>query len=213
MKIGIIGAGAIGKLYGKLWHKAGHEIMLSSRHPETIDTAEVGETVKAGSVADASRFGDVILLAVSYWTIDEAITAMDPHITDKLVIDATNPLEWADDGNTVRVIDDDAIAALVMKDKLPEARVAKAFTTLWAGHVEQLANQENPGTAMALAADTSEDRQIVTQLTRDAGLIPIDLGGLSDSRLLDPPSPIWNVVLSSEEMKQIVADFRNNTST
>ena len=30
MKIGIIGAGAIGQLYGKLWHKAGHEVMLSS---------------------------------------------------------------------------------------------------------------------------------------------------------------------------------------
>ena len=37
MKIGIIGAGAIGKTYGELFKRAGHEVMLSSRNPENIE--------------------------------------------------------------------------------------------------------------------------------------------------------------------------------
>ena len=36
MKIGIIGAGHIGGTLAKLWVAAGHEVMLSSRHPDEL---------------------------------------------------------------------------------------------------------------------------------------------------------------------------------
>lgn len=35
-KIGVIGAGNIGSTIGGLWAKAGHDVMLSSRHPEAL---------------------------------------------------------------------------------------------------------------------------------------------------------------------------------
>jgi len=37
MNIGIIGSGHIGGVVGKLWARAGHKILFSSRHPETLD--------------------------------------------------------------------------------------------------------------------------------------------------------------------------------
>ncbi|RZK81209.1 MAG: NADP oxidoreductase, partial [Methylobacterium sp.] len=35
-RIGIVGAGNIGGTLGGLWAKAGHEVMVSSRHPEEL---------------------------------------------------------------------------------------------------------------------------------------------------------------------------------
>ena len=210
MKIGIIGAGAIGQTYAKLWSAAGHEILLSSRNPEKLTpiVEGIGPAVQAGTPAQAARFGDVVLLAVNYWTLDEAIDAIRPHVLGKLVIDATNPLRHAAGGGTERVIGDDQIAGLVMADKLPEARIAKGFTTLWTGHVERYANVADPRIAMTLAADAPEDRETVAQLIRDAGLVPVDLGTLAQSRPLDPPSPIWNVVLTAQELADRVDEFR-----
>ena len=36
LKIGIIGAGRIGGTLATLWAKAGHEVFVSSRHPEQL---------------------------------------------------------------------------------------------------------------------------------------------------------------------------------
>jgi predicted dinucleotide-binding enzyme len=36
MRIGIVGSGMIGATLGELWVKAGHEVFLSSRHPEAL---------------------------------------------------------------------------------------------------------------------------------------------------------------------------------
>lgn len=214
MKIGLIGAGAIGQIYAKLWNAAGHEVLLSSRNPQKLTelVGEIGPSVQAGTPAQAAAFGDVVLLAVNYRTLDDAIEAIRPHVEGKLVIDATNPLQHAEGGGIERVIEDDQIAGLVVAGKLPEARIAKAFTTLWTGHVERHANVADPKVAMTLAADAPADRETVAQLVRDAGLVPVDLGTLAQSRPLDPPSPIWNVVLTAQELADRVDEFRRETA-
>ena len=214
MKIGIVGAGAIGQIYAKLWNAAGHEILLSSRNPQKLTpiVEEIGPSVQAGTPAQAAAFGDVVLLAVNYWTLDDAIEAIRPHVAGKLVIDATNPLQHTAGGGIERVIEDDQIAGMVMAGKLPEARIAKAFTTLWTGHVERHGNVADPKIAMTLAADAPADRETVAQLIKDAGLVPVDLGTLAQSRPLDPPSPIWNVVLTAQELQERVDAFRRGTA-
>jgi len=213
MKIGIIGAGDIGKLYGRLWREAGHEIMISSRSSETRESAARAIGAAAGTPQDAAAFGEVVLLAVNYATIDEAVSAIASQVAGKLVIDATNPLVRVPGGGTERVIAEDAIAGEAMAEKLPKARVAKGFTTLWTGHVEKHSDREAPRVAMTLAADDPADRETVAKLTRDAGLVPVDLGALAQSRPLDPPSPIWNVVLSVDELEERVATFRQEQAT
>ncbi|WP_420346501.1 NADPH-dependent F420 reductase [Pelagibius sp.] len=214
MRIGIIGAGAIGQTYAKLWSAAEHEVFLSSRNPEKLVSLvqDIGANVQAGTTAQAAQFGEVILLAVNYSTVGEAVNAIRPYVEGKLVIDATNPLRQKEDGGTERVIEDDQIAGMVMADMLPEARIAKGLTTLWTGYVERHANVADPTIAMTLAGDDAKDRETVAQLIRDAGLVPVDLGRLAQSRPLDPPSPIWNVVLTAEELEAQVDEFRRKTA-
>ena len=57
MRIGIIGAGNIGSTLGGLWAKAGHAVMLSSRHPEELKglVESLGPKASAGTPAEAVR--------------------------------------------------------------------------------------------------------------------------------------------------------------
>ncbi|NEQ42512.1 MAG: NAD(P)-binding domain-containing protein [Leptolyngbya sp. SIOISBB] len=208
MKIGIIGAGDVGQTLAKLWIQAGHSVILSSRHPETLQPIiqELGSSAKAATVAQTAIAGDVLLLAVNYATVDAALAQMAPYVTNKIVIDATNPLRYADGGGLERVIGDREIAGLVMADKLPNARIVKAFTTLWTGYLQQHAHRSHPQVAIALAGNVS-DKPAVASLIKDAGFDPVDLGPLAASRPLDPPSPIWNQVLTADEVRSRLAQI------
>ena len=210
MKIGIIGGGDIGRLYGRLWHRAGHPISISSRSPEKLRAfaEELGEGASFGEPKDAAAFGDVILLAVNYTGVDEVTAGIRDLVAGKLVIDATNPLAAAEGGGLQRMIGDDEVAGVVMQAKLPEARVAKCFTSLWTGHVEKHSSVETPTVGMPLAADDEKDRGTVSSLVRDAGLVPVDVGDLAGSSVLDPQSPIWNAVLSGDELRQRIEALR-----
>src|SRR5579864_8135108 len=63
VKIGTIGAGREGGALGTLFAKAGHPVMFSSRHPDQLKdlVAAAGPNAKAGTVAEAAAFGDVVL--------------------------------------------------------------------------------------------------------------------------------------------------------
>jgi predicted dinucleotide-binding enzyme len=55
MRIGIVGAGMIGSTVARLWVNAGHEVLLASRHPETL--ADLGEGTWLTSVGRNAAAG------------------------------------------------------------------------------------------------------------------------------------------------------------
>jgi predicted dinucleotide-binding enzyme len=103
MNIGIIGSGGIGGTIGSHWAKAGHSVLFSSRNPEKLAplVASAGPNAKAGTIAEAARFGEVILYAGYYWTIDEALAAAG-DLSGKILVDASNPYVF-DNGAIKRV--------------------------------------------------------------------------------------------------------------
>ena len=68
LKIGIIGTGNIGGNLAKLWAKAGHELVISSRHPEQLQelARSLGSKVRVGTPREAAVFGDVVLISIPY---------------------------------------------------------------------------------------------------------------------------------------------------
>ena len=66
LKIGIIGAGKMGGALAELWAKAGHEVMISSRHPDELkDQAKaIGPKAYVGTTQDAAKFGSVVVVAM-----------------------------------------------------------------------------------------------------------------------------------------------------
>ncbi len=203
MKIGIIGSGAIGGILGKLWAQAGHEVLFSSRHPEKLSSlvAQAGSHSRAGTVAEAAEFGDVILLAVNYGTLDEALRAANGKLDDKIVIDTTNPLQRAAHG-IERVIPQGVTAGRVMAQHLPSAHIVKAFTTVYAPYLGSEAHRQSDLLAIAMAGDNQAAKETVAQLIKDAGYLPVDIGTLDQSAPLDPGGVLWNSAITEAELRQ-----------
>src|SRR5258705_8854757 len=90
MRIGIIGAGRIGGNAARLLAKAGHDVFVSfSRDPGKLDAlaAEIGG--RAGTPREATEFGEVVVLSVSWTLIDEVLAQASP-LDGRIVIDTTN---------------------------------------------------------------------------------------------------------------------------
>ncbi|MEP6929757.1 MAG: NAD(P)-binding domain-containing protein, partial [Flavobacterium sp.] len=90
MKIGIIGAGAIGTTLAKHLTEAGYDVIISnSRGADTLKVKikEIRGNSVAGSVQEAAE-ADVVFLAVRWEHAQEALSAV--NLEGKILIDVTN---------------------------------------------------------------------------------------------------------------------------
>src|SRR5215211_3431641 len=134
MRVGVLGSGQVGQALGRGFASRKHEVMLGTRSPESekarVWVAE-GEARSAGTFADAAAFGEVIVLATPGLAAEEALELAGPdRLVGKLVIDATNPLEYPGDGSVQLGFGfDDSLGERVQR-QLPESKVVKAFNTV-----------------------------------------------------------------------------------
>ena len=95
LSISTIGAGQEGGALGALFVKAGHRVMFSSRHPDTLKglVDELGPLARVGTVADAVKFGDVVMVVVQYTSMEQIGRDYGNSLAEKvLVIDVSNPI-------------------------------------------------------------------------------------------------------------------------
>ena len=86
--------------------------------------------LQRGAVGDAIA-GDIVVLAVPVTAFDELVAAYGAQLDRKIVVDVTNPVDFATfDSLTVP---SDSSAAAELQAKLPGAKVVKAFNTVFAG--------------------------------------------------------------------------------
>jgi predicted dinucleotide-binding enzyme len=183
VRIGVIGAGRIGSGAARLLARAGHEVLLSfSRDPERLraQAEEIG--ARAGTPAEAAAFGDVVILAVPWPAIDEAISQAGP-LDGKVVIDTTNPF-----GRGGWEVPEGRTSTQVNQERLPGAKVVKSFNTLTAGFQQGAAGRTgSERVAMFLAGDDAEAKALVSGLIADAGFDPVDVGTAAESTILEAP--------------------------
>jgi predicted dinucleotide-binding enzyme len=204
MRIGIIGSGMIGGTLGVLFARTGHEVALSnSRGPESLkdQVAQMGAAGgRAATVEEAASFGEVVLLAVPFRK-PEALPRAET-VRGKIVIDAMNP--YAEGGGLIDL--GDATSSEVVAERLPGARLVKAFNTL---HYRLLQNDGRPGTdpqdrlAVFLAGDDPDAKDVVAALIEEIGFAPVDTGSLHEGgRRQGPESPLYNVELKLPEARE-----------
>jgi predicted dinucleotide-binding enzyme len=190
MRIGIIGAGKVGGGLGKLWVKAGHQVLFSSRHPNGLKVLieQAGSGACSGTVADAALFGDVILFSPNFWGVDDALEAAGP-LKGKTVIDATNPLEWNPNGRIVRSLPQLTTAGEELAKKLPNAHVVKAFSTIPASFIPHAIFRPKQLQRLVVfyCGNHRTSKVVVHQLITDSGFVGLDAGPLQLARELEAP--------------------------
>jgi len=95
MRIGILGAGNVGGTLGRGWASKGHEVFFGVPRPQDAKTQDlirgIGPKARAGTVADAAGFAEVVVLATPWLVTEDAIRGAG-NIAGRVVVDCTNPL-------------------------------------------------------------------------------------------------------------------------
>lgn len=190
MKIGIIGAGNIGKPLAQHWARAGHEVMLSnSRGAEAVRETAEALGCRAGSAEEAARFGDVVVVSVPLHAFGGLPVA---EIGSRIVIDTCNYYPRRD---TVRpaLEDGSEMTSGLLQKTLPEARVVKAFNSILAKHLAAGGAPTPTGGrhALPIAGDDAEAVEVVAGLVRDTGLDPVNAGPLAESWRFERARPAY----------------------
>ena len=202
MKIGILGSGNIGGTLGMHWARAGHEVFLSSRHPRDLQklAREIGKGAQAGTLQEAVKFGEVLVLAIP-WRSKQDLPKAD-LFKGKVVVDAMNPYSAF---GTVMDLGDSTSSEEVAK-LLPGARLVKAFNTMRAGDLKSGAFKSGEDRwAMFVAGDDAEAKGVVSGLIEEIGFVPIDTGSLREGgRLQQPGSPVYVKTLTEEQARALL---------
>ena len=201
MKIGIIGSGRQGGAIGRLWARAGHQIVFSSRNPESLKdlVADAGPTALAGTPAQAAAFGDVVLIAVPYGALPQVGKDYAHLMTGKVVIDVGNP-RVDRDGEVGK----DGLArgtGVTSKEHLPGVRLVRALNALSFTQVSQESHRAGDKLGIPIASDDPEATTIAVQLVTDAGFDPVVVGGLARAREFDAGTPVYVKGLTAAQLK------------
>jgi 8-hydroxy-5-deazaflavin:NADPH oxidoreductase len=209
MKIGILGSGNIGATAARLFVAAGHEVAVSnSRGPDSLRELirELGPQAHAMTLRDATRFGDVILLAVP-WRSPEALP--EPELLrNKIVIDAMNP--YRPDGGFYDL--GGSTASEIVQERLPGSRLVKAFNTIYYVHLADRGRKDLPideRHTIYVAGDDAEAKKVVGRLIEDIGFAAVNTGSLREGgRLQEPDSPIYNKTYNGREAREFLARIK-----
>lgn len=192
VKVGVLGSGDVGKVLAGGFLKVGHAVRIGSRSPEKLKdwVASAGDGASAGTFAEAAQFGDIIVLATHGEGTQSAIEmAGVDNFDGKVIIDATNPLDFSSGGPQLSIGFKDSLGERVQR-LLPKARVVKAFNTVGNAHMIDPQFPGGPPT-MFIGGNDAEAKKLVTQISEAWGWEVADLGGIEASRYLEPMCMAW----------------------
>lgn len=126
--------------------------------------------------------GDVVVLAVPYPAVAEIIGAYRDQLAGKVVVDITNPLNFATFDELV--VPTGSSAAAEIQRELPAARVVKAFNTNFAATLSTGKVGENATTVLVAGNDDAAKNTLISAVTA-GGLTAIDAGALKRAHELE----------------------------
>lgn len=192
MTIGIIGAGALGTSLARALGAAGVPTIISnSRGPETLSelVRGLGPSVAAGTTEKAAQ-ADIVVLAVRWVDVERVLSSL-PAWNNRIVIDATNPVEFLDPDSTDAKDPSNPLAVYgikaadlggrqsseLLREHVRGARLVKAFNHL---NADVLTPRTSSGarTVLFLSGDEADAKAEVRALIEQAGFFAVDLGAL-----------------------------------
>jgi len=201
LKIGIIGTGNIGGALARHWVNAGHEVFVSSRHPEELEplVKELGPRAHVGTPREAAAFGSVVLVSVPYAAIPQIGTDFAKELAGKVIIDTSNPVERRDGAHAVEW--QRKGAGVSTAELLKSDRVVRAFNCIPAASLKGQANRQPARIAIPIGGDDAAAVAVTERLVRDAGFDPVMIGTLAQSRQFDLGQPLAQGSLSAAELR------------
>lgn len=196
MKVAVLGTGVVGVTLATAFLKEGHEVTLAARSISKPELQAWQQANPGGKVAifyDAAAWAELIVLAVKG---DKAITALEmaglENVTDKIVIDTTNPID--DSRPPVNGVlhfftklDESLMEQL--QGRAPGAKFVKCFNSV--GSHLMYKPQLSAVPTMFIAGDDSAAKQTVSQILQTFGWEVQDMGMQQSARAIEPLCMLW----------------------
>jgi predicted dinucleotide-binding enzyme len=204
LRIGIIGTGRIGGALATHWTKVGHEVLMSSRHPDELRplASSLGARARVGTPKEAAAFGEVVLVAVPFAAMPEIGRDNGAQLKGKVVLDTSNPVE-SRDGTMARAAQKKG-AGIATAEFLQGARVVRAFNCIPAASLANNANRRPERIAIPIGGDDKDAVAMAERLVRDAGFDPVVVGSLAQTRQFDLGEPLAGRQFTAAEMRKVL---------
>ena len=205
MKIGIIGAGFVGRAVAKLAIKAGHQVMLSnSRGPQTLFSLKPMLGCEIGTATQAAVFGEIVVIAVPLTAVGQLPVA---ELAGKGIVDAVNYYPERD-GQVAELDTQSLTTSEYLARFLPQSRITKAFNAI------QMTDLETDGLpagdplrrALPLAGDDKATKHIIVSLYDAFGFDAVDAGALSEGWRFQRAMPSYCVRMTKGELEGVLAE-------
>ena len=184
MKVTIVGAGNMGRGVGTRAVAGGHQVEIIDHDPG--EAQNLADELGGGATAlepGAPFGGQVVVFAVYYPGIKDAVRQYADQLPGKVVVDITNPVDTQTGDNLATP--PATSSAEEVQQLVPEGTpVVKAFNTTFAPTLVagEVAGQQLD---VLIAGDDDAAKQKVAQLAADGGLRPIDAGPLRRAQQLE----------------------------
>ena len=175
--ISIIGSGNMAKAIGTRAVQHGHTVELSSRNP--AQAAALAEQIGDGAAVStfgARPTGDIVVVAVLYDGVVDAVAHYGEALAGKILVDISNPF----DADATGLVTPTSAAQEIAAVAPASAHVIKGLNTIF-GHV--LA-QGTPLDAF-IAGDSGEAKATLAAFLDSLDLRTLDAGGLQAAPILE----------------------------
>ncbi|RKE39034.1 hypothetical protein B0G76_5414 [Paraburkholderia sp. BL23I1N1] len=187
--ISIIGSGGMAAAIGGLAVEAGHTVEVMSR--DAAKARALAEQLGAGATTGtfgAAPAGDIVILAVPYSAVLDAVKQYGEELAGKLLVDITNPIR--SDFTGFLTPEDTFGAQEIAKVAPADADIVKAFNTQ-SSHVLAAGPVEGHPLDVFLAGDGAQAKARVSAFIDSLGLRPMDAGQLVMARTLEHACMLW----------------------
>lgn len=207
MNVGILGTGTLAKALARAWSTTGHHVCITGRDMVKAGfiAREIGGAVEAVAPADFAAQVDVVVVAVAWEGLAEAlgfIGAPVGSLSGIPVIDCTNAVDYA----TGELKPESGSAAELVASIAPNAHVVKALH-LFAGTSWPYKGPLLSAPVVAVCGDEPSALQCASTLITDLGAKPAKVGGLNSARQLEQAAGfVMRVVMAGFNPRFAVPD-------
>ncbi len=207
MKVGILGTGGVGRALAEGFAATGHDVMIGTRdvagllartepdqmgRPPFSSWSSEHTEVRVVSFAEAGAHGDLLVNAtLGTGSIDALRAAGAGDVDARIVIDASNALEFSGGSAGLFVGLDDSLAERIQRE-FPSARVVKAWNTMTAALMTNPDLVAGGDHSIPICGDDEDARREVARLLEDFGWRDVvDLGDLTAARAMEAYLLLW----------------------
>ena len=193
-RVGVLGTGEVGQRLAAGFAGRGHSVMIGTRDPGKPELREWlaadGAGIEAGTFAETAAYGQLLVLAVLGTAAEETIGEAGPSsFSGKVVIDATNPLDFSGGFPPKLVISGEDSLGERLQRALPEAKVVKAFNTIGNPYFVDPSFPDGKPT-MLIAVEVPEKIPVPPAIARrstEFERVTVDVPSMSKPSLLSMP--------------------------